>query len=150
MHDSKLIEILRGLQKDDFNKLPHFIPFALIEDKASVAITDVVQLFTHLQSFYPNFDHSDLENIRNLMRTNAIANAKLRAIALTKPLNQTVGQAIHIVDAENYSQQLQGRAAGIQIRGATTIQNDNYKELPKIDFEKIKVIANINAKFMLK
>ena len=95
-------------------------------------------------------DHSDLENIRNLMRTNAIANARLRAIALTKPLNQTVGQAIHIVDAENYSQQLQGRAAGIQIRGATTIQNDNYKELPKIDFEKIKVIANISAKFMLK
>ena len=94
-------------------------------------------------------DHSDLENIRNIMRTNAISNAKARAIALTKPLNQVVGQAIHIADTENYSQQLQGRVAGIQIRGATTIQSD-YKELPKIEFEKIKVTANINAKFILK
>ncbi|HEX5153992.1 MAG TPA: SIMPL domain-containing protein [Parafilimonas sp.] len=82
-------------------------------------------------------DHSDLENIRNLMRSNAIANAKARAEALTKPLNQTVGPAIHITDTENYNQQLQGRVAGIQIRGATTIQSDKFKELPKIDFEKI-------------
>ena len=94
-------------------------------------------------------DHSDLEGIKNIMRTNAIANAKARAIALTKPLNQIVGPAIHIADAENYNQQLQGRVAGIQIRGAATIQND-YKELPKIDFEKINVTANINAKFLLK
>lgn len=94
-------------------------------------------------------DHSDLENIKNLMRTKAISDAKSRAIALTKPINQNVGQAIHITDTENYSQQLQGRVAGIQIRGATTIQND-FKELPKIEFEKIKVVANINAKFILR
>jgi uncharacterized protein len=94
-------------------------------------------------------DHSDLENIRNLMRSSAIANAKTRASALTKPLNQIVGQAIHISDAENYNQQLQGRVAGLQFRGATTIQN-GYQDLPKIDFEKIKVTANINAKFILK
>lgn len=95
-------------------------------------------------------DHSDLETVRNTMRTNAIANAKARAIALTKPLNQTVGSAIHITDAENYNQQLQGRLAGIQIRGTTNLQSDSYKELPKIDFEKIKVAVNINAKFILK
>ncbi|MBN8835643.1 MAG: SIMPL domain-containing protein [Sphingobacteriia bacterium] len=94
-------------------------------------------------------DHSDLENIKNLMRTKAISDAKARAITLTKSLNQTVGQAIHITDTENFNQQLQGRVAGIQIRGATTIQND-FKELPKIEFEKIKVIANISAKFILK
>ena len=94
-------------------------------------------------------DHSDLENIRNLMRASAIANAKSRANALTKPLNQTVAQAIHIVDAENYNQQLQGRVAGIQIRGASSFQN-GLAELPKIEFEKIKVTANINVKFALK
>ena len=62
MHDSKLIEILRGLKSDDLIKIPNFLPFALMDDTASVAVADVVQLFTHLQSFYPNFDHSDLEN----------------------------------------------------------------------------------------
>lgn len=94
-------------------------------------------------------DHSDLENIKNTMRTNAIANAKTRAIALTKPLNQSIGLAIHISDAENYNQPLQGRVAGIQIRGYASASNAN-KELPKIEFEKILVTANINAKFILK
>ena len=93
-------------------------------------------------------DHSDLENIRNIMRTKAIADAKARAISLTRSLNQTVGAAIHIVDTDNISQQLQGRVAGIQIRGMASFQHD--KELPKIEFEKIRVIANVNAKFILK
>jgi uncharacterized protein YggE len=95
-------------------------------------------------------DHSDLDNLKNKMRTKAITDAKDRAMALTKPLNQTVGSAIHILDTDNnISQQLQGRVAGIEIRGITSIQND-YKDLPKIEFEKIKVTANINAKFLLK
>lgn len=95
-------------------------------------------------------DHSDLDNLRNKMRTKAIVDAKERANALTKPLNQTIGAAIHIVDTDNISQQLQGRVAGIQIRGITSIQNDGYNNLPKIEFEKIKVTASINAKFILK
>jgi len=95
-------------------------------------------------------DHADLEHIRNIMRSNAIANARTRAIALTKPLNQSVGAAIHVADSENYYQQLQGRVSGLVIRGATTIQSDGYKDPPKIEFEKIKVTANINAKFILK
>jgi len=93
--------------------------------------------------------NSDLDNLKNKMRTKAIVDAQEKAIALTKPLNQTVGSAIHIVDAENVSQQLQGRVAGIRIRGYASFQDD-YKELPKIEFEKIKVMSNINAKFILK
>ena len=96
-------------------------------------------------------DHSDLDNFKNRMRSKAIIDAKERAIALTKPLNQTIGFAIHIIDTDNnLSQQLQGRVAGIQIRGLNSIQSDGYKEMPKIEFEKIKITANINAKFILK
>ena len=94
-------------------------------------------------------DHSDLDNLKNKMRTKAIIDAKQRAIALTNPLSQTVGSAIHIIDSENISQQLQGRVAGIQIRGLSSLQG-NFSELPKIEFEKIKVTASINAKFILK
>lgn len=96
-------------------------------------------------------DHSDLDNLKNRMRTKAIVDAKERAIALTKPLNQTVGIAIYIADTDNTSQQLQARMLGLKIRGAALIQNDyKEKELPKIEFEQIKVAANINAKFILK
>ena len=94
-------------------------------------------------------DHSDLDNLKNKMRTKAIIDAKQRAIALTNHLSQTVGSAIHIIDSENISQQLQGRVAGIQIRGLSSLQG-NFSELPKIEFEKIKVTASINAKFILK
>jgi len=96
-------------------------------------------------------EHSDLNNLKNKMRTKAILDAKERAVALTKPLNQTVGSAINIVDTDhNISQQLQGRVAGIQIRGTSSIQSNGYVDLSKIEFEKIKVTASINAKFILK
>jgi len=96
-------------------------------------------------------DHSDLENIRNLMRTKAIANAKARAIALTKPLNQTVGLAIHIADNENYNanNMVQGRLSEVVVTGYG-VDKKMKQELPNIEFQKIKVAANINVKFMLK
>jgi uncharacterized protein YggE len=94
-------------------------------------------------------DHSDIDNLKNILRTKAIIDAQQRAIALTKPLNQTVGAAIHIVDTDNnVSQQLQGRVAGLKIRGVSSL-NESDKALAKIEFEKIKVEANVNAKFIL-
>lgn len=125
----------------------------------SLKVTDAVtasQVFLKLEEIaisntsIERVAHSDLDNIKNKMRTNAIVDAKSRAIALTKPLNQSVGVAVHIVDTDNsISQQLQGRVAGIQIRGYSSFSNSD-KELPKIEFEKIKVTANITAKFVLK
>jgi uncharacterized protein YggE len=94
-------------------------------------------------------EHSDMQQLRNLMRSKAILDAKQRAVALTLPLNQAVGSAIYISDSENISQQLQGRVLGVQIRGAASIQND-FKQLPKVEFEKIKVQSNISVKFILK
>lgn len=94
-------------------------------------------------------NHSDLDNLKNRMRAKAITDAKERAVVLTKPLNQTVGPAIHIVDADMTGQQLQGRVSGIQIRGISSLRKDDISDLPTIEFEKIKVSATINAKFVL-
>lgn len=93
--------------------------------------------------------HSDLNKLRNKMRTNAILDAKESALALTKPLNQALGAAIRLADTENISQQLQGQVAGIRIRGISSISNKN-DDLSKIDFEKIKVSASVNVVFILK
>lgn len=93
--------------------------------------------------------HSDLNKLRNKMRTNAMLDAKETALALTKPLNQALGTAIRIADTENISQQLQGQVAGIRIRGISSISNKN-DDLSKIDFEKIKVSASVNVVFILK
>ncbi|WP_332732087.1 SIMPL domain-containing protein [Flavihumibacter sp.] len=96
-------------------------------------------------------DHSDLESIRNLLRSKAVENARTRAIALTEPLKQTVGPAIHIADNEVYSNsnQLRGRLDEVVVV-AYGIKKNSGAELPKIEFEKIKVASNINVKFMLK
>lgn len=96
-------------------------------------------------------DHSDLESIKNQMRSKAVENARARAVALTKPLNQTVGPAIHITDNEVYntSNQLRGLLEEVIVVGYG-VKKQSGVELPKIEFEKIKVATNINVKFILK
>ena len=95
-------------------------------------------------------DHSDLENLKNICRTKAIENAQKKAIALTKPIAQTIGNAIHIFDNEaKFDDLLQGRVAGLQIRGYSSMDKGKY-EAPKIEFEKIKVSSTVSVKFILK
>ena len=116
--------------------------------------TTASQVFIKLEeneisnSYIERVDHTDIENLKNAMRTKAISDAKTRAIALTKSIGQTVGLAIHIVDVANNNEQLQGRAR------ATSKLDLMYKkskdDLPKIEFEKIKIESNINVKFVLK
>jgi uncharacterized protein YggE len=96
-------------------------------------------------------DHTDLESIKNICRTKAIINAKEKAIALTKPISQTVGNAIQITDNEsNLVNQLQGRVPGLVITGYGTLKEAKRDDMPKIEFEKIKVSSTISAKFILK
>jgi uncharacterized protein len=93
-------------------------------------------------------DHSDMENIKNLMRTKAVENAMSRAVALTKPLNQTIGPAIYIADNNTYNPNMGGMDEQIVVGYAARRKTE--VELPKIDFEKIKITMNINVKFILK
>ena len=96
--------------------------------------------------------HSNLENIKNIIRTKAVENARTRALAIVKPLQQNIGSAIQISDNEPYyaNQQLQGRVAGITLRGNSYTQEVSLANIPKIEFEKINVTANIQVKFILK
>lgn len=95
-------------------------------------------------------DHTDLEVIKNSCRSKAIEAAKKKAVSLTQPIGQSVGNAIHITDNEaNYQNQLQGRVAGIQIRGYTSLNRDKAEE-PKIEFEKIRVTTAVSVAFILK
>ncbi len=97
-------------------------------------------------------NHSELEMIKNEIRSKAIINARRKAVALTKPLQQTVGPAIHISDMEtNYpNRQVQGRAAGMMLQEVVVVRGSGTKELPQIEFEKINVTSNIGVKFILK
>jgi hypothetical protein len=93
--------------------------------------------------------HSELKNIQRTMQLRAVEDAKAKAQYLTKAINQSVGPAIYIAEAENFLPPLAGRVAGIKIRGATSLDGD-FQELPKIEFEKIKVDAKVSVKFVLR
>lgn len=94
--------------------------------------------------------YSEMEQLRNFMRSKAVENAKVRAVALTKPLNQTVGAALNITeDDTQIRRSLTGSVSTIKVRGLTTMSS-TPQELPNINFEKIPVTANVNVKFVLK
>ncbi len=96
-------------------------------------------------------EHSDYENIKNICRTKAVTNAARKATALTKPLSQSVGNAIHICDNETKETSidgvLQGRIAGLDIVGYGI---KNRVEMTKVEFKKIKITATVSVKFILK
>ncbi|RAU82464.1 SIMPL domain-containing protein [Pontibacter arcticus] len=98
-------------------------------------------------------DHSDVEGIKNILRSKAAENARTKALALTKPLKQTVGPAIHITDTEfrQRSYQSQGMLNEVVVTAygvsGAAMKKD---ETPNIDFHKIELAANINVKFILK
>ena len=83
------------------------------------------------------------------LKSKAILKAKTQAIAMTKPLNQKVGNAIYISDYNNISNMLSGRVAGIQIRGMASLkEKDNFEPI-NIEFEKIKIETEVKATFKL-
>lgn len=90
-------------------------------------------------------NHTDLENLKNMCRSKAIEKARQKAISLTKPINQTIGNAILITDNEaNYVMPYATRGVMMMMDKAEDAPESN------IQFEKIKVEASVSAKFILK
>ncbi len=89
--------------------------------------------------------HKEIRKIENLVRTKAIEDAKLKALALTKPLNQSVGLAIYIVEKDKFTNNL----SSVVVRKAKRLTYDN-ETIPSIEFEKINVSVKVDVKFVLK
>jgi uncharacterized protein YggE len=92
--------------------------------------------------------HSEMEKIRNTCRSNAILNARQKALALTTPVGAGLGSLLHVADYSGSDNGL-GNVLMARVRGISTMA-DKEEELPQIDFEKIKVSMNIQAKFAIK
>ncbi|MEO1516903.1 MAG: SIMPL domain-containing protein [Bacteroidota bacterium] len=86
---------------------------------------------------------------QSVQNTKAILKAKKQAEALTAPLGQSVGKALFISDAKTGVERiLQGKVAGIRIRGAA-LQEQKYAPIP-VEMEKIKVTSDVRVSFLLK
>lgn len=92
--------------------------------------------------------YSKIEELKLHLKSKAVERAKISADAMTAPLGQTIGKAIFISDFASVSNYLQGRVAGVQIRGYSSQQENDNKPID-ISFEKIKVESAVTVKFII-
>src|SRR5690606_30161287 len=85
-------------------------------------------------------EYSKLEELKIELKQKAVLIAKLQAESMLKPLNQNLGKALYISDLNsNITNLLQGKAAGIQIRGYNSEYKAKEYQPIDIEFEKIKI-----------
>lgn len=95
-------------------------------------------------------EYSQSEKLLLILRSKAILKAKQNAENMLEPLNQKVGKAIYISDSNAISNTLQGKIAGVQIRGQSSIYGNRTPDEPLIiDFEKITFTMKVNVKFII-
>lgn len=95
-------------------------------------------------------DHSELDSLILAVKQDAIRNAQKKAEALADALEQQIGKAIHIqeLDEPGIGNVLRGQAAGIRIRGVSSMYGSRAAQ-PNINFQKIKIGSKVHAKFVL-
>ncbi|MDT0645025.1 SIMPL domain-containing protein [Zunongwangia sp. F363] len=96
-------------------------------------------------------EYSKSEELIIELKTRAIAKAKRNAEKMLNPLNQKLGKAIFISDTNTPSitSQLQGKVAGVQIRGVSSLYGSRAQEEMMIDFEKIEFSSKVKVTFII-
>ena len=113
----------------------------LTAGKVMAALEDIDIANTYLEKTeYSKMDELELE-----LKSRAVKKAQGKANALTEPLGQKVGMAIHIVDHSQphyprYNQPRMQAMAKMDVAEAEPLD---------IDFEKIRVETTVNVKFKL-
>ena len=90
-------------------------------------------------------NHSNMEELRLKVKTSAIKAAKAKANALAEAIGQETGKAIHIQEQNNNNYGVPNTF--MKIRGSNNIIPE---DLPNIEFENIKLNAQVHCKFILK
>ena len=99
-------------------------------------------------------ENTESERIKLMLKSKAIAKAKIQAEFMTKPLKQRVGNAIFISDSESARDYNEGiafhgvLAKGYNQKGFNQESEQEFKSID-IEFEKIKIECSINVKFKL-
>lgn len=115
----------------------------LTAGKVMAALEDLDIANTYLEKTeYSKMDELELE-----LKTRAVKKAKKKADALTKPLGQKVGMAIHILDNSQpyYPRYNQPR---MEMK-SMAVMDEAEPEPLDIGFEKIRVESTVNVKFKI-
>ena len=96
-------------------------------------------------------EYTKAEELLLALKTKAIKKARVNAEKLVEPLGQKLGKAIYINDLEGGSigRQLQGKAAGILIRGSSSLYGNMAPQQLSLEFDKMSFSAQVQLKFKL-
>ncbi|MFM7857749.1 MAG: SIMPL domain-containing protein, partial [Flammeovirgaceae bacterium] len=96
--------------------------------------------------------HTDIEKFKTEAKVKAINNANEKAVLLTTTLDSKLGHVLQIRETELVdvypTQALQGRVAGLQVRGYSSSGYDKV-QTNTVDFEQIKLTYKIVVKFKI-
>ena len=95
-------------------------------------------------------ENTEYEKIKLILKSNAIAKAKIQAEFMTKPLKQKVGNAILISDLTNVRNfdDGEGSLQEVVVVGYGAKRKQEFKPID-IEFQKIKIESSVNVKFKL-
>lgn len=114
----------------------------LTAGKAMAALEDLGIANTYLEKT----EYSKMDELELILKSQAVKKAKQKADALTGPLGQKVGMALHIVDN---SQPYYPKYSQPRMDMAISKMSMAEAEPLDIGFEKIRVEATVNVKFAL-
>jgi len=114
----------------------------LTAGKVMAALEDIDIANTYLEKT----EYSKMDELELTLKSRAVKKAKLKAEALTKPLGQKVGMAIHIVDNSQPYYPRYNQRPRMEMKAMAM---DATPEPLDIGFEQIKVESTVNVKFRL-
>lgn len=94
-------------------------------------------------------EYANMESLLLTLKSKAIKKAKMQALAMTKPLNQALGNALYISDNSNFMNPYNNRMLGIQMKTAKASQENDSLPPIDIEFEKILVETEVRVVFKL-
>ncbi len=98
-------------------------------------------------------ENSEIDKYELEVKVEAMKSAQEKAKAIASSINQYIGRALLIQENPYYMQAanaLQGKLAGVQVRGVSSLNKSSGVGGANIEFEKIKLEYNIIARFELK
>ncbi|MFT4071372.1 MAG: SIMPL domain-containing protein [Dysgonamonadaceae bacterium] len=140
--------------------------------KSNISLTKQYQLIVHdtkiLQKVFFEFqnlgisnvsiineEHSKIEQYRKEVKINAIKAAKEKADMLAVAINQNIGKALYIQEADNLNplltaNNIKGKLSGINVKIGNFSSDSGSDSASDIEFEKIKIVSSILVRFELK
>lgn len=93
-------------------------------------------------------NYSKKEDVLLVLKSRAISKAKRQAEFMTRPLGQKVGPAIHISEFYNRNELDMMSLNEVVVTGYAKKGSQDFKPL-KVEFEKLKLYAEVNVKFKI-